>query len=175
MAKRMVPEVRGARCKLRLLEETDLPTTLSWRNQDEIRCWFVSSDKLTLEQHAGWFGKYRERDDDFVFVIEETRSLQRPVGQISLYKVDWSAGTAEYGRVLIGDPDARGLGVAREATQLLVGLGFGTWGLRRIHLEVYKSNERAIAVYLANGFQIAGETETMLRMEIVSEAVRAVA
>jgi RimJ/RimL family protein N-acetyltransferase len=167
MPKRTVPPVAGLRCKLRLITEADLPATLAWRNRHDVRRWFVFSDKLTWDQHLAWFTKYAERDDDFLFVIEETRTLQRPVGQISLYKVDWAAGSAEYGRILIGDPEAQGLGLAREATQLVLGVAFEAWGLRRVYLEVFKANERAIGVYQANGFRVVAETETMLRMEIM--------
>ena len=63
---------KAGRIRLRLLEEQDLPQTLAWRNQDHIRRWFFSSERLTPEQHAGWFARYRQRDDDFVFIIEET-------------------------------------------------------------------------------------------------------
>jgi hypothetical protein len=80
--------------------------TLAWRNQDHIRTWFFHSDVITPEQHRRWFDAYRGRDDDFVFVIEETEELRRPVGQVALYYIDWEPGTAEYGRLMIGDTDA---------------------------------------------------------------------
>ncbi len=70
MAKRLIPPIVGERVRLRLLEEADLPRTLAWRNQDHIRRWFVHSDVISPEQHRRWFGAYRERDDDFVFVVE---------------------------------------------------------------------------------------------------------
>ena len=91
---------------MRLLEERDLPLTLEWRNREENRHWFFSSDPIAPEQHRRWFDRYKEKDDDFVFVIEEMESLKRPVGQLSLYDIDWAAGRAEFGRLLIGDPEA---------------------------------------------------------------------
>ena len=71
MGKRHIPPLEAGRIRLRLLEEQDLPRTLAWRNQDHIRRWFFSSEPLTPEQHAGWFARYQQRDDDFVFIIEE--------------------------------------------------------------------------------------------------------
>ena len=71
MGKRHLPPLQAGRVRLRLLEEQDLPRTLAWRNQDHIRRWFFFSERLTLEQHAGWFARYQQRDDDFVFIIEE--------------------------------------------------------------------------------------------------------
>ena len=132
---------------LRLLEERDLPRTLAWRNQDHIRRWFFSGERLTAEQHARWFARYRQRDDDFVFIIEEIQGSRqtpsavrqkppaseknlrpgpqgerhttrkrvpgacyyvRPVGQAAIYNIDWLRGTAEFGRLMIGEADAAG-------------------------------------------------------------------
>src|SRR5262249_15184568 len=116
MAKRAMSIVAGQRVRLRLLTEADLPMTLAWRNQDHIRKWFLNSNLITPEEHRGWFSKYLARDDDFVFVIEEQQVLRKPVGQVSLYRIEWQLGRAEYGRLLIGEPDAAGRGLAREAT-----------------------------------------------------------
>ena len=74
MQKRHIPPLQAGRVRLRLLEEQDLPRTLAWRNQDHIRRWFFSSERLTPEQHAAWFARYRQRDDDFVFIIEEAQA-----------------------------------------------------------------------------------------------------
>src|SRR5208282_4845185 len=100
--KRQLAPLQAGRIRLRLLEEQDLPRTLAWRNQDHIRRWFFFSERLTPEQHAAWFVSYRQRDDDFVFIIEEAGD-GRPIGQVALYHVDWLAGTAEFGRLMIGE------------------------------------------------------------------------
>ena len=91
----------------------------------------------------------RQRDDDFVFIIEEVihadaDAQSRPIGQAALYNIDWASGSAEYGRLMIGEPDAAGRGLAREATDALVALALEQLGLREIHLEVIPSNTRAI-------------------------------
>ena len=132
MAKRPIEPLVNGRVRLRLLEEADLPLTLGWRNRDENRRWFFSTAEISPDQHRGWFEKYRERDDDFVFVIEEIDVFKRPVGQLSLYDIDWTTGRAEFGRLLMGDPEARGLGLAQLATALLVDEALERWGLREI-------------------------------------------
>lgn len=150
--KRPILPLVNSRVRLRLLEEADLPLTLAWRNADENRRWFFSTDVIAPDAHRRWFDQYRYRDDDFVFVIEEIESLKRPVGQLSLYQVDWATGRAEFGRLLMGDPEARGLGLARLATATLIDEAFAGWGLQEVYCECRTANARAIAVCAAAGF-----------------------
>jgi RimJ/RimL family protein N-acetyltransferase len=164
MPKRTITPLVNGRVRLRLLEERDLPATLAWRNQDHIRKWFFFSDVITPEQHRRWFDAYLGRDDDFVFVIEETEELRRPVGQVALYKIDWAAGTAEFGRLMIGDAEAQGRGLARLATACLVDEALGAWGLRSVHLEVRTGNEPALAVYRSTGFAVVSSDADIVRM-----------
>ena len=109
---------------------------------------------------------HSERDDDFVFVIEETDVLRRPVGQVSLYRVDWPGGRAEYGRLMIGEEEARGLGLARRVTQILIDHAFGPMGLRELYLECLSDNDRALAVYADTGFKVVGERGPLTLMAI---------
>jgi RimJ/RimL family protein N-acetyltransferase len=164
VTKRLIPPIASERVVLRPLEEADLPRTLAWRNQDHIRRWFVNPEIITPDQHRRWFASYRERDDDFVFVIEETRDLRKPIGQVSLYRVDWARGRAEYGRLMIGEADAAGHGLAREATAALLRHATTSLGMREVELEVFADNAAAIAIYTACGFVVREGRGPMLRM-----------
>jgi RimJ/RimL family protein N-acetyltransferase len=164
VGKRQIPLLVGERVRLRLLEEADLPRTLVWRNQEHIRRWFVHSDVITPEQHRRWFESYRERDDDFVFVIEETLDACRPVGQVSLYRIDWARRRAEYGRLMIGPPEAAGRGLAREATRVLIDYATTALGVREIELEVFADNAAALAIYTACGFRVQGQRGPLVHM-----------
>ncbi len=146
MGKRHIPPLEAQRIRLRLLAEQDLPQTLAWRNQDDIRRWFFRSERLTPEEHAAWFARYQQRDDDFVFIIEETGGELRPIGQAALYNIDWVNGTAEYGRLMIGEADAAGRGLAREATRAVVALALEQLGLQEVHCDVIPGNVRSIRV-----------------------------
>lgn len=138
--------------------------TLAWRNQDHIRQWFLSSDVIDAARHRAWWEQYRDRDDDFVFVIEETRDFRRPVGQVALYGADWAKRTAEFGRLMIGDPGAAGHGLGLIATQCLVDAALGPWQFNEITLDVRRSNERAIAIYRACGFVETGTSGDVITM-----------
>jgi len=151
--KRNLDPIPGRGIELRLLRPDDLERTLEWRNRDENRQWFVHSDPIRLESHLAWFRKYQERDDDFVFVVESLEPRRTPIGQASLYDVDWDARTAEFGRLLIGEPSARGQGFGLEATRALLGFGFDSLGLEQVHLEVFAHNASAVKIYQRCGFQ----------------------
>lgn len=172
MAKRPIAPLTNGRLTLRLLEESDLPLTLAWRNDDENRRWFFSTELIAPEAHRRWFEQYRDRDDDFVFVIEETESLKRAVGQLALYRIEWANGRAEFGRLLMGDPAAKGLGLAQLATATLVDEALAHWGLREIRCECRSANTRAIAVCAASGFvaqEPIGDVTPMVRRRLEPE------
>ena len=153
---------------LRLLKRKDLPLTLSWRNQDNIRKWFLNSKTISEDVHNSWFKQYKRLDNDFVFIILAKELDNIPIGQISLYKINFRIGTAEYGRLIIAHPDARGKGYAKQATNLLLEIGFKYFYLKEIYLEVKKDNYRARKVYLDCGFIETGIKNCLIEMKIIN-------
>ena len=77
----------------------------------------------------------------------------------------------EFGRLLIGEPVARGRGLGLEATHALLEYGFGPLGLKQIRLEVLAHNIRAIAIYHRCGFQPSSHepTDGLLTMALSRE------
>ena len=51
LSKPHVEPISGEKVRLRLLAEADLPLTLGWRNQAQIRRWFFYSELITPAQH----------------------------------------------------------------------------------------------------------------------------
>jgi RimJ/RimL family protein N-acetyltransferase len=163
----LAPLMADAFC-LRLLRVEDLPTTLAWRNREDIRVQFIHSDIITWEQHLAWWEQYQAKNNDFVFIIEETQHLHRPVGQVSLYNIDLDKGEAEFGRLMIWDNEARRKGLARRATEALVAWAFDTLKLKRIYLRVFKNNIAAVNLYRRCGFIIDGEKGELWSMSLLS-------
>ena len=154
--------------RLRLLRESDLTLTLSWRNRDEIRPWFKTSHALTLEQHRNWFRRYSKDSRDYLFVIE---AQSGPVGQAAVYDIDAAKKTAEVGRFLIA-PEAQGKGYFSAANRALLGFCFGVLNLQSVFLEVKPANSRAISIYKKLGYvaDFAAPdpaSDAMLRMTFV--------
>jgi len=167
MTKRTIQPIQDQLVRLRLLTEADLDLTLKWRNQDHIRKWFFTSDILSEEQHRRWFQQYAQRDDDFVFVIELIDEAGfHPVGQVALYHLDWETKKAEYGRIMIGETAARGKGVGRAATSLILRIGFELLKLQEIYLEVLVENTPARKIYEACGFKIDTVNDNVVLMSV---------
>ncbi len=164
MPKRDVSPIVNGRIRLRLLTESDLAMTRRWRNQDHIRRWFFTADVISEAQHGAWFEGYRHRDDDFVFVIEETDTIRGPVGQAALYHVDWQARRAEFGRLMIGEAAASGRGLGRLATAALTRLALDDWQFNEVYLDVLDTNARAIAIYEQCGYVVSDRTNGSLHM-----------
>lgn len=163
MAKRHVPPLVGRKVRLRLLDAADLPTTLQWRNDDAIRPWFFNSDVISAAIHERWWNQYRDRDDDFVFVIEDV-DRNVPVGQASVYHVDWHRKSAEFGRLVIGDPAARGRGFAREAVDLLTAFAFEQLQLVELMLQMKAGNTVAGTIYEACGYRVVDRSDEIVTM-----------
>jgi len=166
MTKRFIEPVEKENLRLRLLQEADLPMTLQWRNQDDIRRWFFHSEVISQQQHLGWFKNYITKDNDFIFIFEEIQYGYRPIGQVSIYQVDWGSQRAEFGRLMIGEPDAAGKGYAFRASQMAARIAFYTMGLNEIYLEVLVGNKKAIAIYEKMGFKRSGISEDKQSMSL---------
>lgn len=146
--------------RLRLVAEADLDMTMSWRNRDDARIWFKNSQIVTREQHRAWFSQYSVKDDDFLFVVEVQG---RPVGHASVYGIDPVDGVAEVGRFLAA-PEAAGRGYISLACAELLRFCADNLNLRSVFLKVKENNERAIKVYVRNGFREEARAGGMMRM-----------
>ncbi len=159
MKRPIAPFGNGA-VRIRPIEERDLERTLAWRNRDEARVWFKTSSLITMEQHRSWFQRYQELDDDFLFIVENDGV---PVGQVSIYRIDWKTSHAEVGRFLVA-PEASGQGYIGQACAELLRFCLDTLKLRNVFLEVYESNHRAVNMYRRNGFVEESRHDGLIRM-----------
>ncbi|HET6201326.1 MAG TPA: GNAT family N-acetyltransferase [Planctomycetota bacterium] len=148
-----VSRLDGEGVVLREVEPADLPLLRRWRNDPASRRWFFDPRPVTEEAHEAWYNGYLRAEDEVLFVIE---GEGRPIGTIGLVGIDRRRGTAELGRMLIGEGSARGKGFGKASVRLLLRYAFGPVGLSRVFLEVQEDNARAIGVYEACGFRREG-------------------
>lgn len=149
--------------RLRLLAESDLRSTLEWRNRDGVRQQFKSAEPLQWDAHHGWFLRYSEKPDDLVFIVENTATGER-IGQVAIYSIDPVTGSAEIGRFVVA-PGFAGRGLMRRGIQALMRFAATELRLRSVYLEVLETNERARQLYKAVGFGEQEAVDGLIRME----------
>jgi UDP-4-amino-4,6-dideoxy-N-acetyl-beta-L-altrosamine N-acetyltransferase len=149
--------------RIRPLEAGDAEMVVAWRGRPDVHREFFSDEPPTLESHRQWFESYRQRDDREEFLILDA---DRPVGTVGLSCIDRRHQRAELG-VLIGEPSARGRGIAEAASRLILARAFDMLGLQRVYLHVFPENDSALRLYGRLGFQPEG----LLRKHVIKDGV----
>jgi diamine N-acetyltransferase len=147
---------------LRLVGEKDLLPILAWRNRDEARVWFKTSEQLSLEKHKEWYARYLVKENDYFFIVEVDGV---PAGQCAIYDIDFAAGSAEIGRFLVA-PDKGGHGYMKRSCTEIVRFGMDRLRLPYLFLEVKEQNVRAMKIYLGCGFREEGRSQGLVRMSL---------
>jgi RimJ/RimL family protein N-acetyltransferase len=88
--------------------------------------------------------------------------MGRPIGCVAYLDYSADQRRAEL-RKIIGEPDMRGRGLAREAAELWIGYGVGALGLRKIYLNTLATHIGNIKINEDIGFRVEG----ILRKEVL--------
>ena len=141
----------GSKAYLKVLEERDLERIFRWKNNYEL-CALIKAYPLPIARHETeeWFKKNQSDKNQILLGIFELESKEL-IGIVRLMFIDWVSSVAELG-IFIGDESARGKGIGREATKLILGYAFQGINLRRIYLRVSESNTKALHLYESCGF-----------------------
>jgi RimJ/RimL family protein N-acetyltransferase len=140
------------------LRDQDSDALFAWINDRELVEYSATYRPVTRAEHDAWFAGVRTREDVAIFAIREDGRL---VGSCQLL-VD---GEEAELRIRLGADGARGRGIGTEAVRRLLDHGFGERGVRRIWLQVFADNTRAIRAYEKAGFTRCGEDGRTVLME----------
>ena len=142
--------------KLRPLSLEDTNNIVRWRNSDEVRKNLFSQDLITPDQHMSYFNKYIESGKCLQYIIEMHRGNQSlDVGTIFIKDIDKRSNKGEFG-IFIGEPIARGVGLAKKATIEILKIAFDELKFNKIYLTVFADNVPAFRTYLSVGFRFEG-------------------
>ena len=142
--------ITGNEIVLMTLGKSDIEILRTWRNQKNIRNYYIYQEIITSEQQVTWWDEYKYNKNDFMFLIRLIGSNVN-IGAIALYNI--CEQEAEFGRLMIPDEQNRGRGLALKACQLILQFGFEKLGLQRIYLRVLAGNIKAKNVYIHAGFR----------------------
>lgn len=131
--------IKGKVVGLRALEIEDLVQLKDWRNIPEFRKNFREVRELTLRDQENWFEHLQQtRDKNYMFGIVRL-SDGKLIGACGLLYINWIIRSADYS-FYIGEEEAYidNIGLAKEATSLLLEYGFGNLNLNKVWMELYE-------------------------------------
>jgi RimJ/RimL family protein N-acetyltransferase len=120
----------------------------------------LHSAKATKE----WMEKHLESEKDTFWFSIRTLEDDRLLGDIDLEVINWGSGDAFVG-LGIGERDFWGKGYGTEALNLALRFAFLELNLRRVTLNVFEYNERAIRSYEKAGFRLEGRQRQLIQRE----------
>jgi diamine N-acetyltransferase len=143
----------GPLAVLRPLRASDHPTSVRWRNDEEIRDNVLGYRfPVTEEMEADWVNAVlRDQSRTRIILAIEDRADGVFVGFVYLNNIDWFARNAEFG-ILIGERSRQGRGLAKDALALVAEYAFTALNLNRLYLRVVAFNKRALQLYRSFGF-----------------------
>lgn len=146
--------IRGERVGLGPLRRDLAPLYTRWRNDFTVQRTFGDRPRpLTEDNQMAWF-EARNSDDAFWFTIYQLDPF-RPVGTTDLFNIDYRYRIASFG-LLIGEADARGVGLGTEVASLMVDYAFTALGLNNVMLTVSEYNLAGRRAYEKAGFHEFG-------------------
>lgn len=143
--------LNGENVRLRPVGEGDLSLFVRWLNDPDVRYWLWLSDEpeLTMESEREWFEEMRGDPTSVVWCIETAEG--QPIGNLALNRVNETKGRAIMG-IFIGEKDCWSQGYGTDAIRRVLRYAFQELGLRRVGLDTYEDNLRAIRCYEKCGF-----------------------
>lgn len=146
----------GELVTLRPIETDDYPALAVFANDVELEL-LGGGDPPTPTPQASVAAAYeqrRENPDSVNFAITANEAAGRLIGHCGLWRHDQLGRTVELGITIVREYWGRGYG--REAVALLVDYAFRLRNMRKVHLSVLATNDRAIRSYTAVGFAEEG-------------------
>lgn len=143
----------GDRVRLRAIERDDLPRYVTWFNDPEVRQNLNMFLPMSQAEEEKWYEDLLNREPmerPLAIDVKEGDNWVH-VGGCGIFSFDKLARSAELG-ISIGDKSYWDKGYGTDALKTLMRHGFETLNLRRISLQVFESNPRAVNVYERLGF-----------------------
>lgn len=151
---------------LRPVEESDLPTTVAWRNDPAIRDQVLSFRfPVTHAMEAQFIERavHGSGTAQCVAGIVD-RSDNALCGLVYLRDIDWISRNACFG-MMIGRRDKKGKGLGRSALNLMLHHAFNVLNLERVYLYVVEYNKPARRLYETAGFSYEGALRQHVALE----------
>ncbi|MDY6787656.1 MAG: GNAT family protein [candidate division WOR-3 bacterium] len=153
MGKKYICFLSGDRVDLAVIGEEYTDFILQLLNHPEVRYYLAGRFPWTPGSVDKMIEQTDKRQSIHLVIIDKTSD--NPAGLITLNDFNWPNRRAMLAIAVM--PEFQNAGIGKKATELIMNYAFNTLGLRKICLEVYGFNERAVSMYKKLGFKIEGE------------------
>ena len=143
--------ITGKSIYLRPLTEDDTDMVVRWRNSENVVNNFIYRTPLTRESHLKWFHERVETGEVVDFIITDKEN-DHPLGCVYLQHFDRVNNKAESG-IFLGEPEAFGRGIGKEACRMIIEYGFNDLNLHKIVARALSYNEASVRTHEAAGFK----------------------
>lgn len=150
-----------SRTSLRPIRESDLEFLRKIRN-DNSR-FFLSGSYISIPAQRKWFEGYQNTENDFMFILEQSG---KRIGTGGVYNIDKVKKEAEIGKFAI-EEKLQNQGFGKILLEKIEKLSFKELGLRKLRLEVFSDNKRAVNLYKASGFEVEKAFKAVQGKEIL--------
>ena len=141
---------------LREIARSDLETINAWRADKNLVDLLGSPFRYVgIEVDHRWFDAYLNARAHNVRLAICRKDSGQIIGVVYLLQIDWVNRSAEFS-IQLGAHTELGMGFGEQATRMAIRHAFSDLNLRRVHLTVLSTNERAIALYKKVGFETEG-------------------
>lgn len=150
-----------ATIELRDFRPADAPAVHRWFSDSRVTADLVGRrESFTIEDARAWVERAIDtsRDRKWAIVLDGGEDT---VGFVALFGLERDTGPEL--AVLVGEPEAWGRGVAREAERQACVQAFEAYGAHRIHAEIPATNQAAQKVVTHLGFQREGVMRKAIR------------
>lgn len=151
----------GGEAYIRSLAASDCEALRAWEGDEAIAGSLAGAKLQNLLESEGDWDAMREHSDLFAICFKDD---DRIVGMLGFTEIDRDTGQAEFGK-MIGEPAARGKGLAGKATRTVIDYGFDVLGLNRIYLHTLDGNIKNIRLNQSLGFRFEGLLQQAVQID----------
>lgn len=134
-------ELEGFAFRLRPIGDEDAEFVVQLRTDTE-RSRYIHATSNRVEDQLAWFADYYERQGDYYFVIERRQDNVRE-GMISIYEIDATQTTAEWGRWILRP----GSLAAIESAWLMYRVAFENLMLGSVYSRTVAANDAVVSFH----------------------------
>lgn len=159
--------LKGTLVRLAAIDPEELGKSFSSWNRDSEFKRLLDFDPARLHSAKAtkeWMEKHLETEKNTFWFSIRTLEDNRLLGDIDLSVTSWCDRDAFVG-LGIGERDFWGKGYGTEAMKLILRYAFLELNLRRVTLNVFEYNERAIRSYEKAGFKLEGRQRQAIQRE----------